>query len=112
MRSDVSRRELLSLLFAGAGTALPAACGGLPSAPHAPATFGSNASVSTRAPAEPKLGGTLRTGILGDLPGWDGHLQLQTNSQSVAFAYDTLIGYDDKLTPLPMLAKVGTCRPT
>ena len=105
MRSDVSRRELLSLLFAGAGTALLAACGGVPSSPPPSATVGSNAAVSTQALAEPKLGGTLRTGILGDLPGLDGHLQLQTNSQSVAFAYDTLIGYDDKLTPLPMLAE-------
>jgi ABC-type transport system substrate-binding protein len=104
MRSDVNRRELLSFLFAGTGTALLAACGGAPSAPPPAATVASTAAVSTRPPAEPKLRGTLRTGILGDLPGLDGHLQLQTNSQSVAFAYDTLIGYDDKLTPLPLLA--------
>ncbi len=105
MRSDVSRRELLALLFAGTGTALLAGCGGVPSATPPSATAAASATVSTTAPAEPKPGGTLRTGILGDLPGLDGHLQLQTNSQSVAFAYDTLIGYDDKLTPVPMLAE-------
>jgi peptide/nickel transport system substrate-binding protein len=105
MRSEVSRRQLLSLMFAGAGTAVLAACGGAASAPSPSATVGSSATVASRPPAEPKLGGTIRTGILGDLPGLDGHLQLQTNSQSVAFAYDTLVGYDDKLTPLPLLAE-------
>jgi peptide/nickel transport system substrate-binding protein len=105
MQSAMSRRALLSIMVAGAGSAVVAACGGAVSAPSPSATAVTNATLPTAPAAQPKPGGTLRTGILGDLPGLDGHLQLQTNSQSVAFAYDTLVGYDDKLTPLPILAE-------
>ena len=92
-------------MAAGASSVIMAACGGAVPIPSPAATVATSTSSGTTPSTQPRPGGTIRTGILGDLPGLDGHLQLQTNSQSIAFAYDTLVGYDEQLTPLPMLAE-------
>ena len=77
--------------------ALAAACSGI-----APA------STPTQAPAggassQPKTGGTLRVGVLGDLLGLDGHLT--TGLDSLRRVWDVVNILDDKLNTVPVLAE-------
>ncbi len=127
------RRELLSMLISAAGVSVLAACasatGPVPAAAgpttapagEAPTTTSPSTAAPTAAaaavatavpnpasqPATPprKTGGTLTTGMIGDLGSIDGH-QVTQESVNVSFlAYDRLIDYDDQLKPQPMLAE-------
>ena len=53
----------------------------------------------------PKSGGTLQVGMIGDLGTIDGHQVTQATVNVSFLGYDRLIDYDDKLTPIPMLAE-------
>jgi peptide/nickel transport system substrate-binding protein len=52
-----------------------------------------------------KSGGTLRTGMVGDIITTDGILWQPNNSATVGMCYDTLVTYDDNLQPQPRLAE-------
>jgi peptide/nickel transport system substrate-binding protein len=114
----LTRRRALRLLGLGAGLALAGACA--PSAPAGPSSAappppaataaagaGSVVGVSTPAPAagaaQPKRGGTLRVGQVGDAARLDG--QLVTTVDATWMPFDRLTAYNDKLEPQPMLAE-------
>jgi peptide/nickel transport system substrate-binding protein len=86
----VSRRTALALLAAGfvAGCvpAVPSAGGG-----------------PTAVPGQPKPGGTLRIGVLGDIQGLDGHLV--TGLDYLRRVWDVVSVLDDKLNTVPLLAE-------
>jgi peptide/nickel transport system substrate-binding protein len=113
----IDRRRALRLLASGAGTALLAACAPSPAAPTlAPAnptaapqpaaTIASTPkpSVAT-AQAQPKSGGTLRLGMVGDVSTLDGHNTTPNQFDTTWSVFDRLIGYDAKLQPQPELAE-------
>jgi peptide/nickel transport system substrate-binding protein len=132
-RPRLTRRRALGALFAVAGTSLLAACGpavSTPSptvppaakptaAPAAPtqappkpaATVAATSAPAATQPAvkpaaaapQPKSGGTLRVGMVGDIARVDGHL-LSTGNVSWA-PFDRLIEYDQNSKPNPMLAE-------
>ena len=64
--------------------------------PHRPAAA---------AAGTPKAGGKLQVGMIGDLGTIDGHQVTQATVNVTFLGYDRLIDYDDKLTPIPMLAE-------
>ena len=111
----LDRRVALKLLALGGGAALLGACSApapasSPAATNAstgtaPASTGTSpASTATAAPAsQPRSGGTLRAGTLGDLPTLDGSWVAGANT--TAHIYDRLVEYDPKLNPIPMLAE-------
>jgi peptide/nickel transport system substrate-binding protein len=69
------------------------------------ATTALAAPASTTLPAAQRSGGTLRVGILGDIPSLDPH-QLTPPVPDVTFSvWDRLLEYDTKLTPQPLLAE-------
>ncbi len=70
-----------------------------PTSAPAPAAAGSAGSTA----AQPKTGGTLRQGYVGDLIGLDGHNR--SGNDGIWFVYDRLTAYDDQHTPTPMLAE-------
>jgi peptide/nickel transport system substrate-binding protein len=82
---------------AAAATSAPAAAP--TSAPAAAATSPAGAA------AAQKPGGTLQVGMIGDLGTIDGHQVTQATVNVSFLGYDRLIDYDDKLTPMPMLAE-------
>ena len=110
-RSVVNRRGLLRLAAVGAGIALLAACQSVapatsPTRPAtAPATAQLTPGASSTKPAagQPRSGGTLRLGVLGDLPNMDGHW-IQGLS-TIYHVFDRLVEYDPKLNPQPSLAQ-------
>jgi peptide/nickel transport system substrate-binding protein len=53
--------------------------------------------------SQPTKGGTLRWGVPDAIVTLDGHFQSQ-GADSIGLVFDQLTGYDDKLTPQPMLA--------
>src|SRR6185436_14965296 len=69
----------------------------------APAATAAPAATSAPAAAQPKSGGTLRVGMVGDIARTDGHL-LSTGNVSWA-PFDRLIEYDQSSRPNPMLAE-------
>jgi peptide/nickel transport system substrate-binding protein len=81
----ITRRRVLGLLVSGAGMALLAACGSVAAptasttpvspttAPTAAAAVGGVVVPDPQATGQPKSGGTLRMGIVGDLPSLDGN---------------------------------------
>ena len=80
--------------------------------PAAPAATTAPAAAPTAAPApaaaakpaaQPKSGGTLRVGQVGDIPRLDG--QLVSAVDTTWMAFDRLSAYDEKLQPQPMLAE-------
>jgi peptide/nickel transport system substrate-binding protein len=114
MQSPVTRRAVLRALGLGAGVALVAACGPItpsaaPTAAPAPPAAGTSVSgVSASAPAptaaaQPKRGGTLRVGQVGDAARLDGQLVTAVNATWMPF--DRLTAYDADLKPQPMLAE-------
>jgi peptide/nickel transport system substrate-binding protein len=128
MHSDLlSRRAALRVLGLGAAAGLLAACGPNPpaapaptSAPApaptaasagAPTSVPSGATVSVSKPtappaasgSQPKRGGTLRVGQIGDAARLDG--QLFTTVDATWMPYDRLTAYDADLKPQPMLAE-------
>ncbi|MBV9324514.1 MAG: ABC transporter substrate-binding protein [Chloroflexi bacterium] len=65
------------------------------------------ASVATpaSASAQPKSGGTVHTGQVGDIANLDGHYSNQLSNNTVQLAYDKLAAYDAQMQPQPMLAQ-------
>src|ERR1051326_6439747 len=93
----LTRRKALQLLAIGGAGALGAACSSpAPSAApvQAPPTVSSS---------QPRSGGTLRVGILGDLLGLDGHLT--TGLDSLCRVCDVVNILDDKLNTIPVLVE-------
>jgi peptide/nickel transport system substrate-binding protein len=132
--AGVTRRRLLSGVISGAGLALLAACQPTPAAPTvaparpqptsappavaakptaapqpaAPATpVPAAATVVTAAPpaAQPRGGGTLRFGILTDIPSLDARIVSSTAYEGLWTVYDRLTWYNDKLEAQPQLAE-------
>ena len=119
----LSRRAALAVIGMGAGASLASACGIAPvtspatqvpatQSPPTQATAATTVVVSPITPPAPttpvassRAGGTLRIGILGDIPSLDPH-QLTPPVPDVTFSvWDRLLEYDPKLTPLPLLAE-------
>ena len=94
MASPFSRRSALALLAAGGSAALLAAC--VPAVPTASPASGSGAG-------QPKSGGTLRMGVLGDIQGLDGHLT--TGLDYLRRVWDVVSVLDEKLDTVPVLAE-------
>lgn len=115
----------------GAGAIVAAACG--PNAPvvapaativpatNAPATAipavaTPQAAAVTAVPTvastpQPRTGGLLRSGVVGDPPSLEGHLFAGYNFETVNMVFDQLTNYDSNSVPQPMLAEswdVGT----
>jgi peptide/nickel transport system substrate-binding protein len=127
----LSRRGAINMLLAASGAGLLAACTGVPQsaapattkpvATQASAASGATAAqatttsptaqptgiattqAATKPAAQPKSGGTLRVGMVGDIARIDGHL-LSTGNVSWA-PFDRLIEYDESSKPNPMLAE-------
>jgi peptide/nickel transport system substrate-binding protein len=104
----ISRRAALRLLASGAGIAVVAAC--QPITPNAQSTPTVAASVGSSTPAtaskpadQPRAGGILRQGNLGDLPTLDGNF---LNGQSTIYPVcDRLVELDPQLNPVGILAE-------
>lgn len=96
VRRLISRRSALRLVLVGSTAALIAAC--TSPAPSAP-------SVQTAAPTsnQPRSGGTLHVGVLGDFLGLDGHLT--TGLDSLRRVWDVVSVLDDKLNTVPSLVQ-------
>jgi peptide/nickel transport system substrate-binding protein len=73
-----------------------------PAAP-APPTAAPAPAAAAKPVAQPKSGGTLRVGQVGDIARLDG--QLVNAVDTTWMAFDRLSSYDDKLQPQPMLAE-------
>jgi peptide/nickel transport system substrate-binding protein len=129
----LSRRAALRLLVSGGGVIFLAACAQQPPAPAPAATSAPAAkpteapakpaeapkpaeaakpaapaaaptSAAAAKPAvQPKSGGTLRVGQVGDIARLDG--QLVNAVDTTWMAFDRLTTYDEKLQPQPMLAE-------
>ncbi len=97
--SRVTRRTALGLLGTGAGAALLAAC--VPTAPPAPAPTSAPAAANGRRP-----GGTLRVGMIGDIPGVDGHVATFNGADTIwQGVHDTLTIFDQQGKVQPRLAE-------
>src|SRR5262249_30365139 len=71
-----------------------------------PPTASAGSATSAPTGASPiKTGGTLRTGMVGDIVTVDGILWQPNNSATVGMCYDALITFDDNLQPQPRLAE-------
>src|ERR1051326_8447331 len=95
MASALSRRAALVLLAAGGSAALLAACVPTLPPPSPPPRAGAAAG-------QPKAGGTLRMGVLGDIQGLDGHLT--TGLDYLRRVWDVVSVLDEKLDTVPQLA--------
>lgn len=102
----VTRRAAVRLLLAAGGAGLAVAC--QPLTPNAPVPAGPSVG-STSAPAaakpadQPRSGGILRQGNLGDLPTLDGNF---LNGQSTIYpVWDRLVELDPQLNPVGILAE-------
>jgi peptide/nickel transport system substrate-binding protein len=70
-----------------------------------PASGSSTGAAAGATPGQPRSGGTLRVGILGDIPNLDPH-QLTVPVPDVTFSiWDRLLAYDPHLQPTPQLAE-------
>jgi peptide/nickel transport system substrate-binding protein len=99
--TTASTQPAAATAVAGATTSPIAA-----SAPTAAATTITVAAAPTAATGTPvKTGGTLRTGMVGDIITTDGILWQPNNSATVGMCYDALLTYDDNLQPQPRLAE-------
>ena len=94
----LSRRIALRLVLVGGTTALAAACSGI-----APASAPSTTSATAVSSTQPRAGGSLRVGVLGDLLGLDGHLT--TGLDSLRRVWDVVTILDDKLNTVPVLVE-------
>ena len=110
---QLSRRAFLGAFALGTSAALLSACGAPATpavAPTAPAAkpAATSVSVAGTAPAasgQPKSGGTLTAGKLGDVANLDGHYWSPNAGLHVWLAYDTLARYDANFKPQPQLAE-------
>jgi peptide/nickel transport system substrate-binding protein len=99
----LGRCAVVRLLMSGAGLALLAACGQQAPTPAAPATT-APAPAAAQPAGQPKNGGTLRIGQVGDIATLDA--TYTPGIAEIAWAvHDRLTAYDDKLQPQPMLAE-------
>ncbi|MBV9133159.1 MAG: ABC transporter substrate-binding protein [Chloroflexi bacterium] len=117
----MDRRLALRFLVGGGSAMLLAACTSAPvaptaapanptSAPQPAATVGAAAQPAdtakpTGAQAQPKSGGTLRLGMVGDVSTLDGHNTTPNQFDTTWSVFDRLISYDVKLQPQPELAE-------
>jgi peptide/nickel transport system substrate-binding protein len=94
------------LVLSGCAPAAPSTSTPLPTAPPVntspAATIVSPPQTST---PQPKSGGTIRTGQVGDIANLDGHYANQLSATTVQLAYEKLVAYDLKLQPQPVLAE-------
>jgi peptide/nickel transport system substrate-binding protein len=113
-RGAIDRRGALRLLVSGAGLALLAACGPAPqpppvSTPAPPSASPTEPSVQPTPAggpaAQPKSGGTLRLGMVGDVSTLDGHNTTPNQFDTTWSVFDRLISYDTRLQPRPELAE-------
>jgi peptide/nickel transport system substrate-binding protein len=105
--SAVSRRTLL-VLMAGAGAALLAACGGAAQGSPSSGAAGaaSAAKPSGSSASEPKLGGTLLVGQVGDLSNADGHSNGLLQNDTSFQAFEPLVVFENgTITPKGVLAE-------
>src|SRR5919197_1061884 len=96
MPGAISRRSALALLATSGAAALLGACT-LPIPQAAPA------QTTQSAAGQPKPGGTLKIGVLGDIQGLDGHLV--TGLDYLRRVWDVVSVLDDKLNTVPVLAE-------
>ena len=114
----VSRRSALRLFGTSAGVALLSACGLAPTPPPGtspPAAASTSrpaaptaVNVQTPAPtpaAQPKSGGALRAGLVGDVGLINPHAIGPQPLQTIFSIWDRLIAYDANGKPQPMLAE-------
>src|SRR5581483_6174241 len=112
----LSRRRVLGLLLSATGASVLAACTApTPTAPAPAATAAQSppagaptplsAAASTPASEQPKRGGTLRTGQVGDPLNLDPHYFTPLSGDTTFPVLDRLITYDDTLQPQPQLAE-------
>jgi peptide/nickel transport system substrate-binding protein len=107
----MTRRTAIQALAVGLGSVLVAACGAagpnLPTLapPTAQPTGATLASTSSSAAGQPRSGGAVRTGQVGDIANLDGHYSNQLSNNTVQLAYDKLAAYDAEMQPQPMLAE-------
>jgi peptide/nickel transport system substrate-binding protein len=111
MKGTLSRRTALRILGAGGvGVALGACAPVAPSAVQnaAPTTAArpapTAAQTSATGSSHSRTGGTLRMGILGDPVSLDPYIT-GIFGETLTPMFEQLIQYDEKLTPLPMLAE-------
>ena len=116
---QLSRRRALTLVVMATGASILAACAApAPTVPApaqvapAPTAAGASSAAATSAtPAaastsdEPKPGGNLRVGAVGDVANVDPQSWGPRNGFSIFIAYDTLTTYDLDLKPQPQLAE-------
>src|SRR6266496_2121559 len=94
-----NRRSAIRLLGIGLGGLVLGSCS--PAAPTSPPvstappkpTVSSASSTTTVAPSpqQPKSGGTIRTGQVGDIANLDGHYANQLSATTVQLAYEKLV---------------------
>jgi peptide/nickel transport system substrate-binding protein len=70
-----------------------------------PATSAPRPTSVPASAAQPKSGGTLRYGLIGDLSALDSYVQSPVGLQTTWQAFDRLTQYDANLKPKPMLAE-------
>jgi peptide/nickel transport system substrate-binding protein len=113
-RQRMSRRRALQWLAGGAGTVFVAACSvaAPPSQsavtvapPVAPSPTMSAVSAPQSSAAKPRRGGTLRSGMTGNITTLDGTFTGVNQYETVWLIYDRLTAYDLNLQPQPMLAE-------
>jgi peptide/nickel transport system substrate-binding protein len=91
----------LKCLTAGAFATLLAACAGPPRLDPSSSAH----DVATPANTPPRAGGTLRIGVVGDIPNLDPH-QLGVPAQDIVYPiWDRLMEYDAQTRPVPALAE-------
>ena len=107
----LTRRAALRLTLSSAGVAVLAACVAAPAAPAPTAQVASPTPPATAQPqpkppaAQPKSGGTLRLGMVGDISTLDGHNTTPNQFDTSWAVFDRLISYDGNLKPQPELAE-------
>jgi peptide/nickel transport system substrate-binding protein len=93
----LTRRDALALCVGSGAAALLAACT-TPATPTA-----TTAATAAGASTQPRIGGSLRVGVLGDLQGLDGHLT--TGLDSSRRIWEVMSVLDEKLNTVPVLAE-------
>jgi peptide/nickel transport system substrate-binding protein len=112
--ATASAATLLSACGVSAPTAAPTTSPAKPAAAPTPASAAASTPASAAGPTpaaaaasagQPRTGGTLRVGAVGDVATLDGHSWGPKNGFSIFMIYDTLTNYDEKLQPTPQLAE-------
>ena len=100
----ITRRTALRLLASAGGATLVVACQPLtPPAPAASPTAQASNAAAAKPNDQPRSGGILRQGNLGDLPTLDGNF---LNGQSTIYpVWDRLVELDPQLNPVGILAE-------